>query len=125
MNQARFNINGGPIIAEVRSGFAQPGSYGLLLWEADANVVVMERRGNFINSADDAYKLPTPNEHNDHRVLQCLVTLAITPPIKDYRAELIVSQDGNVLGGDSDAGSNASGVINTTLFVQLIAVGAE
>jgi len=123
MNTATFNVTGGPIVAEVRSAFAQPGSYGILLWEADSNEVVMEKRGNFLNDADDAHDLPTPNQQNHRRLVQCLVTLAITPPITDYRVDLIISQDGNVLGGDSDPGSNASGVVNSTLFVQLIAEG--
>lgn len=124
MDTAQFDVTGGPIIAEVRSGFAQPGSYGLLLWEADSNVVVMEAKGNFLNDADDAHALPKPNQHNHRRIVQCLATLAITPPIKDYQVDLVIMQDGNVLGGASDSGSNASGVVNVTLFVQLIAAGA-
>ena len=124
MNHASFNENGGPVVAEIRSGFAQPGSYTLLLWEADANVVVMRKDGNFINSADDAYPLPTPNQHNDGRIVQGVATLVITPPISDYSVALIISQDGNVLGGDTASAGNASGAVQVTLFVKLRSAGA-
>ena len=124
MNHASFNENGRPVVAEIRSGFAQPGSYTLLLWEAGANVVVMRKDGNFINSADDAYPLPTPNQHNDGRIVQGVATLVITPPISDYNVDLIISQDGNVLGGDTASGSNASGAVQVTLFVELHSGGA-
>lgn len=124
MNTATFNVTGGPVVAEVRSGFAQPGSYVLLLWEADANVVVSENPGNFINTADDAYPLPTPNQHNHRRIAECVSTVVITPPINDYQVDLIISQDGQVIGGDSASGTNASGAVTVDLFVQLIAGGA-
>jgi hypothetical protein len=123
MKTATFNPSGGPIIAEIRSGFAQPGSYTLLLWEAGANVVVMRRDGNFINSADDSYRLPQPNEHNHQRLVQGIATIAIVPPLTDYQVDLIVSQDGHVLGGDTARGSNASGGVPVTLFVQLVSAG--
>jgi len=119
MKTATFNPSGGPIIAEIRSGFAQPGSYTLLLWEANANLVVMKRDGNFINTADDAYKLPQPNEHNHGRIVECIATVVITPPIKDYQVELAIMQDGNELGGDSASASDASGTVTVDLYVQL------
>jgi hypothetical protein len=34
MKVARFDPAGGPLFATITSGFAQPGSYELLLWEA-------------------------------------------------------------------------------------------
>ncbi|HYW11915.1 MAG TPA: hypothetical protein VE871_08160 [Longimicrobium sp.] len=125
MNTVRFDVQGGPVIAEVRSGFAQPGSYTVLLWEADANLVVMRRDGNYINTADDAYPLPTPNQHNHRRMVECISTVVITPPVIDYRIDLVIMQDGRDIGGDSAAGSNASGAVTVDLFVELQAGGAE
>jgi hypothetical protein len=125
MNTVQFDVQGGPVIAEVRSGFAQPGSYTVLLWEADANLVVMRRDGNYINTADDAYPLPTPNQHNHRRMVECISTVVITPPVTDYRIDLVIMQDGQDIGGDSAAGSNASGAVTVDLFVELQSGGAE
>lgn len=125
MNTVQFDVQGGPVIAEVRSGFAQPGSYTVLLWEADANLVVMRRDGNYINTADDAYPLPTPNQHNHRRMVECISTVVITPPVADYRVELVITQDGRDIGGDSASGSNASGAVTVDLFVELQAGGGE
>jgi hypothetical protein len=122
MKTVPYNPAGGPITAEIRSGFAQPGSYTLLLWKADANQILMEKNGNFINPDDDAYELP--GDDNNRCIVECVATVVVTPPVTDYRVDLVISQDGQVLGGDTAAGSNASGVVPVDLFVQLIAGGA-
>ncbi|HEX8321562.1 hypothetical protein [Longimicrobium sp.] len=124
MKTATFNPNGGPIIAEVTPGSAAVGSYTILLWEANANLVVMRRDGNFINTADDAYTLPEPNEHNDGRIVECIATVVITPPVDTYNVDLVIRQDGNEIGGDSASGSDASGTVTVDLFVQLNGGGA-
>lgn len=124
MKTVPFDAAGGPIVAEVRSGFAQPGSYTILLWEADANLIVMRRDGNYINTADDAYPLPTPNQHNHRRIVECISTVVVTEPITDYRIDLIVVQDGRVIGGDTAQASNASGAVTVDIFIQLQAGGA-
>lgn len=120
MKTVQFNPAGGPITAEVRSGFAQPGSYTLLVW--DANQVVMEKNGSFINPDNDSYALP--NGDNDRRIVECIATVVITPPVTNYQVDLVISQDGEALGGDTAADSNASGAVPVDLFVQLIAEGA-
>jgi hypothetical protein len=119
MKTVKFKNNGGPIVAEIKCGYAQPGAYALLLWEANVNKIVMERKGNFINPDDDSYKLPSPNADNDGRIVDGLVTIVITPPIKDYRVDLKISQDGNVLGVETAPGQSDAGTVILELFVKL------
>ena len=120
-----FDPAGGPLVAEVRSGFVQPGSYTILLWEADANLIVMRRDGNFINTADDAYPLPTPNPHNHRRIVECISTIVVTEPITNYLVDLAILQDGREIGGDTAQGSDASGAVTVDIFIQLQAGGGE
>ncbi len=114
-----FNENGGPIVAEVTSGFAQPGSYTLLVWEANENKVIMEKKGNFINPDDDAYNLPTPNDANDGRIVESIITVAITPSLEEYNVSLKISQDGQELGSENRTGTSSSTTETVDLFVQL------
>jgi hypothetical protein len=114
-----FDKDGGPVVAEVNSGYAQPGSYTLLLWEANQNKVIMEEKGNFINSDDDFYSLPTPNEANDSRIVECISTVSITPPIKQYNIALRISQDDGELGSENTEGSTDSPTVTVDLFIQL------
>ncbi len=116
-----FNKSGGPIIAEITCGHAQPGAYTLLLWEADENKIVMEKKGNFINPDDDSYELPIPNEENNGRILDCLSTVALTPPSQDYQIGLKIIQDGNVLEKETASGSSAQPTISVEQFVKLVA----
>lgn len=120
-----FDPAGGVIVAEVRSGFAQPGSYTILLWDFDANLVVMRGDGNYINTADDAYPLPTPNPHNHRRIVECISTVVVTEPVTDYRIELALLQDGREIGADAAQGSGASGAVTVDIFIQLQAGGGE
>ncbi|MFX0212315.1 MAG: hypothetical protein ACFFDT_40455 [Candidatus Hodarchaeota archaeon] len=119
MKMIKFNKNGGPVIAEITCGYAQQGAYTLLLWEANENKIVMERKGNFINSDDDSYELPSPNENNDGRILDCLVNVVIIPPIKDYKVDLKITQDGNVLETETASGQSDLFTVPIELFVGL------
>ena len=92
MQTIQFAKEGGPVVADVTCGQAQEGSYNLLLWEADRNLIVKQYPGNFMNPDDDSYDLPTPNQANDGRILECLTTVVVTPPIKKYA----VSRSGGV-----------------------------
>jgi hypothetical protein len=114
-----FNPAGGPIIAEVTSGQAQPGSYTLRVWEAHANTLVLKERGNFINSDDDAYKLPLPNTRNHERIVESIATAVITPPIKDYALRLSIQQDGKEIGFEESVGKASSATVTADLFVML------
>ena len=97
MKTITFNKEGGPLVAEVTSGYAQPGSYQLQLFEAGRNQVVMSEKGNFVNDAKDTYTLPSPTASNDGRLLQAFIILTILDPNK-YLLTLKVSQDGQEVG---------------------------
>ena len=45
--------------------------YELVLWEANANIRVMDNKGTNHNSVPDKYDLPAPNSKNNGRALQC------------------------------------------------------
>lgn len=119
MQTAKFKKGGGAIMVEIRGGYAQPGSYSLFLWEANVNKVVFEARGNFINTDDDKYSLPKPNESNDGRIIDVVITFVLTPPINNYYAEVIVSQDGNVIGKDFQGGTSTDQTLSLKLLVKL------
>ena len=119
MQTITFNKEGGPIIAEVTSGFAQPGAYGLKLWEKGLNQVVMRQEGNFINADDDSYPLPEPNEHNDGRIIQSVFSLTILPPITQYNVTLKISQDGKELGSVSVEKQTSQPSVILNLFATL------
>jgi hypothetical protein len=119
MNVARFDPAGGPLSATITSGQAQPGSYSLLLWEAHANQVLLEERGNFINSDDDSFKLPLPNGRNDHRIVECIATAVITPPIKDFALRLSISQNDKEIGVDQLIGKSTAPTVTADLFILL------
>jgi len=116
----QFAKEGGPVVAEVTCGQAQEGSYNLLLWEAERNLIVKQYPGNFMNPDDDSYDLPTPNQANDGRILECLTTVVVTPPIKKYAVSLTLSQDGRRLGVVKAAGETDQPSQTVDLFAQLV-----
>lgn len=120
METAKFKKDGGSIFAEIKSGYAQPGSYSLFLWEANENKVIQKNEGNFINTDDDKYQLPQPNSENNNRIVDVGVTFVLTPPIKDYFAELVISQDGNKIGGDQEQGATDDRTKSLKLMIQLV-----
>lgn len=118
--EIKFKRTGGPVIAEITCGYAQPGSYTLLLWEANENKIVMEKRGNFINPDDDAYALPTPNSENDGRIIECIATVVIIPGIKKYNVELKLYQGGRELKPQiADSNESNSPSVTVDLFARL------
>ncbi len=120
MQTIQFAKEGGPVVAEVTCGQAQEGSYNLLLWEAERNLIVKQYPGNFMNPDDDSYDLPTPNQANDGRILECLTTVVVTPPIKKYAVSLTLSQDGRRLGVVKAAGETDQPSQTVDLFAQLV-----
>lgn len=120
MQTATFDPAGGPLAAEVTSGFAQPGAYTLLLWNASR--VVLEEKGDFA-SGGGAHPLPAPASANHGRIAEAVVTVIATPPIGDYSVALTITQDGKTLGAATASGSGASGSVTSDLFVELAAEG--
>ncbi|HEY6155915.1 MAG TPA: hypothetical protein VIV88_00600 [Gemmatimonadales bacterium] len=120
MQTIQFATDGGPVVVEVTCGHAQEGSYKLRLWEAGKNVIVKEYPGNFLNPDDDSYELPTPNQVNDGRIVECMTTVVITPPIKKYAVSLTLSQDGKQLGVVKAAGETDQPSETVDLFAQLV-----
>ena len=119
MEIIRFRKGGEPVMVEVTCGHAQEGAYALLLWEREENKVVMEQRGNFINTDDDAYELPKPNTRNAGRLVECLCSVVITPPIDKYAVFLKFTQDGKRLGVVSASGESTQPAVMVDLFARL------
>lgn len=119
MKECPFAAEGAALVAEVACGFAQLGSYTLLLWEKDQNVIVLEERGNFINPDDDSYELPEPSVENDGRILECIATVAIVPPETEYRVNLTVSQAGDEICRDVAQGESDKATVTVDLFLKL------
>lgn len=119
MEVIRFKKGGPPLVAEVTCGYAQEGAYALYLWEAGTNAMVKKWRGNFLNPEDDAYELPKPNSKHDGRLVECLTTIVVTPPIKKYAVFLKVSQGGSKLGVVSASGETDQPAVTVDLFAKL------
>ncbi len=120
MKKIKFNKDGGKLSVEVICGYAQPGSYDLILWEPLENKKVKEWSGNFINTQDDRYDLPQPLKDNHERIVECFVTVAILPPMKNYYVELKVMQDGTVVGTEFVSGESDQPAVTVDLFFRLI-----
>ncbi len=118
---AVFRTDGGVVQANITSGFAQQGSYSLILWKADENKPVSgyPKLGNFINTDDDRYDLPRPNRVNDGRLVESLVTVALARPVKKYAVALEILQDNKVIGSDTADGESDEPTVTLDLFVQL------
>lgn len=114
-----FKKNNKPLEVEVRGGYAQPGSYSIFLWEANENKVVQKEKGNFINTADDRYTLLPPSNKNNGRIIDTVVTFVITAPIKNYYSEIIVYQDGVIIGKDFQGGCTDEKTISIKSMIKL------
>lgn len=121
MQSITFNQDGGPINVTLSAGQAQPGSYELRLWEAGTNQIVLQKQGNFLNDADDAYPLPTPNSQNNGRLVQAIMTIALLPPISNYSAAVTIEQDGKTLGKIPISGTSNEPSVILNLYATLVA----
>jgi hypothetical protein len=101
MQVARYKKTGGNIVASIRCQPARDGSYTLFLWAANSNKIVREWNGNFINTDDDAYKLPKPNARHNGRLLECMAVVAVPAGAAATVVELSVTQDDKVLASDN------------------------
>jgi len=101
LKEVEFDLDGPPLTAEVRSGFGQLGSYRLLLWEAESNVVLEDWPGNFLNPDDDEYPLPGPPAHQHNRICEALISLALVPP-HTFDVSLVIHQGDEEIGSVED-----------------------
>jgi hypothetical protein len=120
MKTVHFDPNGGPVSAEIRSGFGNPGSYTLRLWERDSNAKAMpDVAGNFINADDDEHELPVPVADNDGRIVETFVTIAPMPGESQYFASLRIIQDRRLLSESSVQGKTDQPTVTLDLFMKL------
>ena len=121
MEQAHFDPDGGPIVAEITCTPRRDGSYTLTLWKHNENKFVKRVSGNFINTDDDSYELAQPNNDHDGRLLEVIATVAVPPGTGGSDVCLIVRQDGNELASACThiPPNNPAGMAD--LFVELVA----
>jgi hypothetical protein len=119
MQTATFDPKGSAILVDVACSPQRDGSYNLILWEKDTNKVVREWKGNFINSDDDQYPLPRPNNRNEGRLLEGMVVVAVPPGAGPATVSVTVTQDGRTLATEeADVPPNSPGVL-VDLFILL------
>jgi hypothetical protein len=120
METILFDRKGDALVAEVRSGFANPGSYALILWEKNSNAKAMpDRFGNFINADDDTHMLPKPLASNDGRIIESFVVVSPPKGSKDYFASLRIFQGTRILGDISLSGQSNDPTVTLDLFALL------
>lgn len=110
MKIAEFDPKGGDIKVDIKSGFAKPGNYILVLWEKDDKTEVKKWEGKFSNPTDGSHFLPTPTKEHDGRLINCSATFTKVSSDKDYQLEVVVSQDGNVLAKDKKKPDKSEGL---------------
>jgi hypothetical protein len=120
MDTIQFDSEGGPLFADIRSGFANPGSYTLTLWKRNSNQKAMKDvEGNFINADDDRHELAGAAADNDGRIVECFVTVTPLGNPKQFFASMRIIQDDAVLGDISVADETTSHTVTVDLFALL------
>lgn len=118
METARFNAAGGPIRIEITSGFAQPGTYQVFIWEANRNSNSQLGQGNFISSEDDVFQL-SASPAQDGRILHCIATVNPLGDGGQFAVTMDVEQDGARLASDTVAGQASLPTVTLQIFIQL------
>ena len=120
MKTVLFDPGGEPLAAEVRCGFASPGSYVLRLWERDSNAKAMpDAEGNFINADDDVHALPEPVGQNNGRIVESFVTISPPSGTKQFFASLRIIQGNRLLDEVAVVGETDQPSVTVDLFVKL------
>ena len=122
LNTIAIKPAGGPVTVEIAFGFAQVGAYTLKLWYQSGQGKVLGEGVN-TDQVPDVFTLPKPVKTNVGRTLDCVATvLAPNPqPGERYRVDMIVRQDGQECGRESDEGQISQKSISTRLAIQLTA----
>jgi hypothetical protein len=122
MKTAQFKITSGKITGKIINGYAHGGSYNFILWDKDRKTVIKEKEGDFLPGDPCSIELPLPNQDNNGRILECISTITIIPPLKDFNVSLEVQQDGKQFGEkDTHQGTSTSSSVDSDLFIKLIA----
>lgn len=119
MQTIRFEKTGGPVRVDVRSGWANPGAYELIIWAANSNKKVKQMAGNFLNADDDRYDLPGLAAVQDGRIVEAFVSIAPLSEDGRYFASLLFSQDGRILADVSFGGTTKEHTVTLDLFARL------
>lgn len=114
-----YDPDGDALKAHVSGDHEQPGSYTLFQWKANENVILLERKGNFINRQDDTHDL-VPGSH-DGQVIEALVTCVVLPGVQRFGAHLRILQGDVEIGHVAEGGPAAPGTKTADLFCQLAA----
>jgi hypothetical protein len=114
-----FDPKGPRLEAEVRCGFAQAGAYVLTLW--DQNQVHTRWEGTFFDPSDDTHALPGKAAEHNGRIVQCLFSVEIIPPNKQYALLLTIWQGDKKLGVLTAAGETDQPEVIKNLFARLVA----
>ena len=114
-----FDPEGGAVSVEIRSGFAQDGSYIITLW--NQNKVAERFEGNFIDPHDDTHKLKTQAKSLDGRLLQARAEIGITPPITQFAVIVTLFQGGMSIGSLARSGNEPTRpTVPVNLFARLL-----
>lgn len=122
MKTIQFDPNGGALSANVRSGFANPGAYTLMLWEKSSSAKAQpDRVGDFIDDTNDTHALAGSAADNDGRIVESIVTLSPPPGTTQYAVTLRILQDGALLDDVSFSGETQQPSVTVDLFARLAA----
>jgi len=120
-----FRPGGGPLSALLRSGFANPGSYGLTLLEPGAKTIVQQWTTDFGTTAQNTHVLgAAPSQHG--RVVDVIASIGLLDASKSYSLFLTVMQDGKELGtvSDSDKGTGLTKLVELIIMLSAAPVAA-
>lgn len=119
VGEITFSGAGGPVTAEIRSGFAQTGAYILTLW--DDNQVAVRWEGNFLDAVDDTHELPTPVAVVAGCLLQCRAEIGILPGVAKWALTMTLWQDTVKLAEVSAEGEeNEKQLVTVNLWARLL-----
>lgn len=96
MQTRKFDPNGGDLELQIEAGYALPGSYSLLVFDKD-NQLLKEWHGRFSKQRKRKFTLPAPNSQYAGGLVVARGTFVVLPPGK-YSLELAIWQDGQRLG---------------------------
>ncbi len=117
MKTVQFDSTLGGLSVNIACGFAQQGSYTITAWKGKNSTII--GRGNFFDPSDDLFSLPGNPADYDGQVIQCVATIGLIPPIRNYSALMEVMQNGARIGFDIAAGESTDPAVTRPIFLTL------